>query len=315
MKSILITGGLGNLGSWLTEYFATRDWKVYVLTKSLRKVMINGQYEVLLADLTKAEEVVYVLKDLKIDIVIHAGSVNDVFVPDYATMAIDVNIKGTRILLDWAKGQQLQHFVYLSTFQVYGKYQGYIDELTPTLPINDYGTSHLAAELYVEQLGRTQGLPYTILRLTNSYGCPKDHDSSKWYLILNDLSRMAVKSKKIVLKSNGDAPRDFIWMGTVCEVLDNIVQKVPTKTTYNLCGSDTLSMKQVAEYVKWAYADYFHEEIPIELNTMDKTVYPEKLEVSNKKLQEWVEFEVERKFEAEAKKIFQLLTPGIATQK
>ena len=34
-KSILITGGLGNLGSWLTEYFTSRDYKVTILSKIL----------------------------------------------------------------------------------------------------------------------------------------------------------------------------------------------------------------------------------------------------------------------------------------
>src|SRR5690606_3095721 len=127
--------------------------------------------------------------------------------------ALLVNALGTRNLLEALPAERVGHFVYISTFQVYGRYVGAIDESTPTEPVNDYGTTHLFAEQYVAQFGRAQKLHWSTLRLTNSYGCPKDPDMSKWFLVLNDLARMAVEQGELVLKSNGEVPRDFIWMG------------------------------------------------------------------------------------------------------
>jgi len=54
-KRILITGGLGNLGTWMTEHFARRsdEYEVAVLARSARQVSIKGQYSIIECDITQ----------------------------------------------------------------------------------------------------------------------------------------------------------------------------------------------------------------------------------------------------------------------
>jgi UDP-glucose 4-epimerase len=301
MEKILITGGLGNLGSWLTSHFS-KNWDVYVLAKNKRPILKDEKFTYISCDITKFEECKAVFDAHQFEYIIHTASVNDGFVDNYYQLAIEVNTLGTRNILEAIKSHKIKHFIYMSTFQVYGKYSGKITEETVLEPKNDYGNTHLFSEFYLKQFEKQ--VPYSIIRLTNSYGCPLDVDSSKWYLILNDLSRTAVQQKEIVLKSNGLAPRDFIWMGDVCNIFEQLILTLPNNQIYNLAGERTYTMLEIANYVKQAYFEVFGEHIPVKVNTADITTYPEALEVSAQKLKKIVSYNALPHFVEEAKKIF-----------
>lgn len=301
MKKILITGGLGNLGSWLTSHFS-KNWDVYVLAKNKRPILNDEKFTYISCDITKFEECKAVFDAHQFEYIIHTASVNDGFVDNYYKLAIEVNTLGTRNILEAIKNHKVKHFIYMSTFQVYGKYSGKITEETVLEPKNDYGNTHLFSEFYLKQFEKQ--VPYSIIRLTNSYGCPLDVDSSKWYLILNDLSRTAVQQKEIVLKSNGLAPRDFIWMGDVCNIFEQLILTQADNQIYNLAGERTFTMLEIANYVKQAYFEVFGEHIPVKVNTADTTTYPDALEVSSQKLKKIVPYNALPHFVEEAKKIF-----------
>ena len=309
MKKLLITGGLGNLGSWLTDYFAQQpEYEVHVLASRKRPILTEADFQFISCDIADAGQVTEALSAHRYDLVIHTASVNDYFKPNFVRDALLVNALGTRNLLEHFTRQPPAHFVYFSTFQVYGQRSGLITEATPTEPKNDYGTTHLFAEYYVKQFHANHQLPYTIFRLTNSYGCPKDYDSSKWYLVLNDLARMAATEEKIVLKSNGKATRDFIWMGDVCHIVHQMLQLPQSPNdTFNLCGEQTFSMLDVAREVQAAYQDRYGRQLPITVNEQDTTRYPDDLRVSAEKLKSVIHYSLNQRFREEAGAIFHML--------
>ena len=310
MKKILITGGLGNLGSWLTDYFCQQTaYEVYVLASRERPILTDLRFTFIGCNIADRQAVADCLSGHTFDYVVHTASVNDYFKDNFAEDALRVNALGTRNLLDHFKDQpELQQFVYFSTFQVYGQHRGLITEDTPTEPKNDYGTTHLFAEYYVKQFHATHQVPYTIFRLTNSYGCPKDTDSSKWYLVLNDLARMAATEGKIALKSNGQASRDFIWMGHVCEIVHRLLAlpEAPNDT-FNISGEQTYQMLDVAHMVQEAYQEAYSQTLPITINEADTKQYADNLQVSSEKLKKQISFMSSNRFKEEAKKIFTLV--------
>ncbi|MEM6844383.1 MAG: NAD(P)-dependent oxidoreductase [Bacteroidota bacterium] len=311
MKKLLITGGLGNLGSWLTDYFAQQsDYEVYVLASRQRNILSEASFKFITCDISDPEQVSSALSPYQFDAVVHTASVNDYFKPNFARDALLVNALGTRNLLEHFAGyaEAEPHFVYFSTFQIYGRGSGLITEDLPPEPKNDYGTTHLFAEYYVKQFHANQQLPYTIFRLTNSYGCPKDYDSSKWYLVLNDLAQMAATEKKIVLKSNGKATRDFIWMGDVCQIVEKVLQlSQASNDTFNICGEQTFSMLNVAQEVQTAYQKEYGEQLPIATNEQDTTQYPDDLQVSAQKLKSIINYSLTQRFQEEATAIFHMI--------
>jgi UDP-glucose 4-epimerase len=308
MKKILITGGLGNLGSWLTRHFTALDFEVFVLAKNKRAILANQAFTYISCDIASLEDCKDKLSHHAFDYIIHTASVNDMFVDNYAALALEINTKGTRNILEAIDKSKLQNFIYFSTFHVYGVSEGNITEESPLLARHDYASTHLFAEYYVQQFHLTHQLPYTIIRLTNSYGCPIDTDTSKWYLILNDLAKMAFEKNEIILKSNGLASRDFIWMGTVCKVMEQLVHlsKAPN-AIYNLSGEQTFQMKEIAVYVQQAMIKYANINIPIQINTQDTSKPSNNLHVSSAKLKTLLAFDNPINFEQEALSIFKLL--------
>lgn len=303
-KRLLVTGGLGNLGSWIVQE-ASKIFEVTVLTRTHRDVNIRGDYNVVFADLADPQVLKSVLSEFKFNYVIHAGSVNDGFVDSYQSLSYNVNSFGTRNLLEALNFGELEHFIYLSTFQVYGAYSGHIDEKTLPSPKNDYGLSHLIAEHFMSMIMPKNS--FSTIRLTNSYGCPKDLDSSKWYLVLNDLSKQAFFNQSIKLGGNGKAIRDFIWMGDVVAALVGLLITVPENEVYNISQGKSISMLEVAEKVQEAYKIYTGELLPIEVNTGDKSSHDQSLYVESKKIRNKLCVGESNKMTEEAIEIFKLL--------
>ncbi len=301
---ILITGGLGNLGSWITREFCNAGYDVYVLTRYEKKKIPDIKYTVIEADITDLESLKSKLS-IKFDYCIHTASYNEFFEDNYAKKALEINALGTRNLLEVLSCKGLKKFVYFSTFHVYGKSSGLIKEDTELTPKNDYASTHLFAEFYVKQFSATYNIDYTIFRLTNSYGAPAFMDNSKWYLVLNDLTKSAYEKGEIILKGNGEAKRDFIWMGDVVSIARKLLES-DYNGVYNLSSMESYKVIEIANLVKSEYEKRYNTSIQIILNSDDKSVYPE-LVVDNNRLQEIIKFKPNNMFVSEINKIFNLL--------
>jgi UDP-glucose 4-epimerase len=307
--TILVTGGHGNLGSWITDHLAEQDYDVTILGRAPNQFVKTRSISFIECDLTQTSDVSRKLKGEAFDHVIHLSSANDGGSPGYAELALRVNALGTRNLLGALDTGPLKSFQYFSTFHVYGQQLGTITEDTPLKPRHDYASTHLFAEVYVRQFHATHGLPYVIWRLSNSYGAPKHLDSTKWNLVLNDLSRMALEKGEIRLNSNGLAQRDFIWMGDVCKAVAAFIEqdKAPC-SVFNLGSGRTWRMLDVAHSVQRAYRRQFGREIPVEVNKADTSLHDQNLTFNCDKLQALFPFEAEDRFESEARGIFNLLS-------
>ena len=120
LGKILITGGLGNLGSWMTDYFYKQGYDVYVLTRKALYTLPNIKYTVLEADISNITNLKTVIGQYEFDYCIHLASYNEYFYEEYHQKALMINTLGTRNLLDILKDQNLKKFIYFSTFHVYG---------------------------------------------------------------------------------------------------------------------------------------------------------------------------------------------------
>lgn len=301
---VLITGGLGNLGSWLSVHFANQGFDVYVLTRKEKIRFKDFGYKVIEADITDLEALKSKIT-MNFDICIHTASLNEHFLDNYPKQALLVNALGTRNLLEVLCVYGVKKFIYMSTFHVYGVNSGHITEAMPLFPKNDYATTHLFAEYYIKQFAFTCKLNYTIFRLTNSYGCPIDRNTDKWYLVLNDFAKSAYENQKIVLKTNGEALRDFIWMGDVCNIIEQATN-LNTCDIFNLSAGNSYKIVEIATIVKSVYAKRYSKIVSIEINKKDKNSY-DVLFVDNHKLKRVIDFSLNDKFKEEINKIFDLL--------
>jgi len=301
---ILITGGLGNLGSWLTEYFSEK-FDVYVLSRE-GKVKLNCNYTLIKADITEAEDLELKL-ETEFEYCIHAASYNEFFNDNYARKSLNINSFGTRNLIEILRKTNIKNFVYISTFHIYGRESGLISENLDPRPKNDYSLTHLFAEYYVKMFHDVYNFPFTILRLTNSYGAPKYRHSTKWYLVLNDLAKCAYEKQKIVLKGSGKSVRDLVWMGDVCRVIEQCLDFNPNpENVYNLSSGMVYSMMDLAQAVQRVYMRRYGENINITLNNNDSADYLD-LIVDNSRIKSKLYVDFHNKIDQEINLIFKLL--------
>ncbi len=301
-KRLLITGGFGNLGLWFSEYFTIKGYDIYILSKNIKRSFI---YKTIQADITNLYELKEKLKYIELDYIIHTASYNEHFHKNYAKKALLVNSLGTRNLIEVLKDKNIKNFIYISTFHIYGATNGVIDETTPPNPKNDYASTHLFAEYYLKQFYNSNNFPYIIFRLTNSYGSPKSISTNKWYLVLNDLVKFAYLYRKITLQSNGEAKRDFIWMGDVCSVVEKSFNFKPN-SIFNLSSKKSYNILYLAKKVQKIYKKRYKQSIEIIVNREDRTE-PLDLVVENSKLKSLIDFEFSNRFDSEIEKIFNLL--------
>lgn len=304
-KKVLITGGFGNLGSYIVKYLINLNYEVTILTRKEKYKFENLKYKVIECDIANLEELKSKL-NYDFDFCVHCASFNEFFLENYPKKALEINTLGTRNLLEALNLKQLKNFIYFSTFHIYGLNSGIIDENTQPNPKNDYASTHLFAEYFVKQFGFTHKLKYTIFRLSNSYGVPTFFDTDKWYLALNDLVKSAFIDKTIILKTNGEAKRDFICMDDVVYVVDEVLKINATSDTYNLSSNKSYTILELAKIVKRQYQSIYQKDIEIKINNEDSMKYDDVF-VKNDKLKSIITFEAKDKIADEVNKIFRLL--------
>lgn len=302
---VLITGGLGYLGSWISTYLCNSGYDVYILSRQEKYKLKDINYTLIECDITNLEDLDKKL-NFDIDYCIHTASYNEYFLPNYSKKALEVNTLGTRNLLEVLSKKYLKNFIYFSTFHVYGASSGIVKEETSLMPKNDYASTHLFAEYYVRQFNFITNLKYTILRLTNCYGAPMHKDSDKWYLVLNDFTKSAYDNSKIVIKSNGKASRDFIYIGDVANIIDKLLNMDATNEVYNLSSNISYEIIDIANIVKSVYERRYDKTIKIEINSNDKNIYKD-IVVKNDKLKTIIDFTVNNMLSNEVDGIFRLL--------
>jgi len=307
---VLITGGFGYLGSFLADYFFRKNFEVYILEKNV-KPEYNSKYIVIEADICDLD-ILQKKLDFEIDYCIHTAAAADYFVENYYKLALNVNTLGTRNLIEVLRHKQLKKFIYISTIHIYGAQntENISESLLPN-PINDYALTHLFAEYYVKQYSQLYNFPYVIFRLSNSYAAPLSLNSTKWYLVINDMVKSAFEKNKIILNSNGNASRDFIWQKNVAQIIEKTMYSDKAiNDTYNLASEKNYSVLEIAGKVQKVFNEKFNRQIPVLANSEDENIYSENF-VSCEKLKSVIDYKIEDKIEYEIEKIIDLLTNNI----
>jgi UDP-glucose 4-epimerase len=217
---ILVTGGFGYIGGRISNHLIQAGHQVFIGTRTIdgnqnwfpknRIVKIDWKSE---GSLNAACSTMHV--------VIHAAGMNSKECEDNPKNALEVNGESTGRLVAAAVRNGVDKFIYLSTAHVYASpLEGYLDE--SSIPANNhpYATSHHFGENEVLNKSLNEEMRGIVLRISNAFGVPMDNQADCWGLLVNDLCRQAVRSKKIVLRTDGFQQRDFISIGELCKIIE-----------------------------------------------------------------------------------------------
>ena len=227
---LLITGGLGFIGSHLVDSLSKKNHKIKILTKTLsKKNNIKNSYdkvEIEKIDLTNFKRLGQIIEKFKPDIIIHlAGNTSHTKSFEEPLEDIDSNSKTTLFMLEKIRELGLScKFVLGSTFIVIGKPTKLpVTESTPCNPTTIYGTNKLASEHFCKIYHDVYGLDTVIFRITNSYGPREQVISTK--NAVNFLIYEASNRKEINIYNKGKFFRDFIYIDDVVSGINVILKK------------------------------------------------------------------------------------------
>jgi nucleoside-diphosphate-sugar epimerase len=271
---ILITGGSGYLGARLCWYFANEDYAVTSLCHSRipsDEKWVSMMDRVLVGDI-RDELLMTELAQENYDILIHLVSLDHIQSNKSPSLVSSVNITPVWTLLDIFSKHGLSKFVYFSTAQVYGNMHGEeVFENQKLKPVNAYGLTHKIGEVLCEYFNATSEIDCSIIRLSNSYGAPIFEENNCWWLVVNDLCRMAYAEKEIVLQSDGSPLRDFIHGWDVCRGVHAVIETNEKYLVYNLSSGTTLSIMDIAQKIKEVYANRYGIELFIKTAKANNT--------------------------------------------
>ncbi|HUT93339.1 MAG TPA: SDR family oxidoreductase [Thermoguttaceae bacterium] len=219
MRTFLVTGGAGFIGSHIAEALVRRGDKVRVLdnlsTGHLSNLdAIRDRVEFVAGDLLDAPLVAKVVEG--VDCIFHEAALASV--PRSVEAPLDTNaacVTGTVTLLDAARRAGVRRLVYASSSSVYGDRPASPKRETDVpAPISPYGAAKLAAEYYCRAFTATYGFETASIRYFNVFG-PRQDPGSQYSAVIPLFITAILAGKRPVVYGDGGQSRDFTFVANV----------------------------------------------------------------------------------------------------
>ncbi|CAG0979485.1 UDP-glucose 4-epimerase [Anaerolineales bacterium] len=252
-KRVLITGGQGYLGGRIAvELASDTEW---IVRLGSRKVQAAPgwlpQAETAAMDVLEPGSLSKAMADVQA--VVHLAAMNENECVADPGRGVLINTLGTLNVLQAAIDAGVKQFIYFSTAHVYGApLAGDITEQTLPRPTHPYAITHHAAEDFVLAAHDQKKIAGVVVRLSNGFGAPTHPDVDRWTLLVNDLCRQAVQTRKLILRSSGLQQRDFITLTDVGRAVRHLLELSQPDFgdgLFNLGGDNSLSVWDMAQKI------------------------------------------------------------------
>ena len=254
MKKIIVTGGLGFIGSNLVDLLLRKNYFVINLDKvtyssnfyNTKTFLKSKKYRFIKCD----------IKDKKLRKIIYKIKPNGIFnlaAETHVDRSIDdpesfiqSNIVGVYNLLEIFKEFSKKYksrLIHISTDEVYGDVlKGRTSESYPYQPSSPYAASKAASDHLVSSYVRTYNIPAIVTNCSNNYG-PKQHPEK----LIPKLIYNILNNKPLPIYGKGTNSREWIYVEDHCDALIKVYNKGKIGEFYNIGSNKNLNNLEVTK--------------------------------------------------------------------
>ena len=265
MKTYLITGGAGFIGSSLAEELVKEN-KVIVIDnfcnyynpkikeKNIEQLLQEPNFQLYREDIREKQAIEKVFKSNKIDVVVHLAAMAGVRKSiENPILYQEVNCIGTQNILEIMKKNSIKNLVMASSSSVYGncKTAPFREDMPVDFAISPYAATKKANEIMTHVYHKLYNMNVIMLRFFTVYG-PKQRPD----LAITKFTKLMLEGKPIPMYGNGDTARDYTY---ISDIVDGIIKSckytMENKNVYeilNLGNSSPITLTEMINIVSEA---------------------------------------------------------------
>ena len=258
MSTVLVTGGSGFIGSHVVDRLAAAGHRPRILDTRRSPWHDSSEVETVLGDVRRLGAVMRAAQGCSA--ICHLAAVADVAqVHDEPADSTELNATGTLNVLECARRLEIARIVYASTVWVYSDVDAdEVDEDTLLCPpAHLYTAGKLAGELYCNSYAALYGVESTIVRFGIPYG-PRARPAA----VIPSFIARARAGEPLSIAGSGEQQRAFVYVEDLAAGVVAALAPAAAGRTYNLAGSETVTIRGLAELVQAEVApvDIVHTE-------------------------------------------------------
>ena len=256
MKKVLVTGGLGFIGSNLIKLLIAKKYFVINLDKisyasnfyNVKEFSNSKKYKFIKADLNNKSKILNIFKKYKPDVIFNLAAETHVDRSiDSPFDFIKSNIFGVFNLLESFRKYYLLNksskLIHISTDEVYGDVlNGRSKENDTYKPSSPYAASKASSDHLVSSYVRTFGIPAIITNCSNNYG-PRQHPEK----LIPKLIYNILNNKSLPIYGKGLNSREWIFVNDHCEALIQVSKKGKIGNFYNIGSNLNLNNLKITK--------------------------------------------------------------------
>lgn len=269
-QTVLITGGLGFIGSNLAHALVSLGAKVTILDALLEPYggnqynvadiqdqisLVNGNIldEALMAKLVAENDYIFHL----------AGQVGYLDAKEKPFVDLDFNGRGNLILLEAVKEHNpTARILFSSSRLVYGPIKQLpVTEEHPTNPLSLYAIHKLLGEKYYTYYAHNFDIAGVSVRIPNPYG-PRQQMKHSKYSIVGWFVRQALEDKTISIFGDGSQERDYIYIDDIVDALLRLIVLGKAGEAYNIGAPERMQFGQMVDMIIAAAGSGTKEFVP-----------------------------------------------------
>lgn len=256
MKTVIVTGAAGFIGSNLSRELLSRGYRVVGIDnfddtyevsfkeEAVAPLRIDPNFLLERADVRDRTKIAEIFARAKPEYVVHLAAKADTRAAvEDPYPYVENNVTGSLAVFDAAKAAGVLHIVNVSSSSVYGNMPTPWSETTITdQPISPYGATKRAVELFAHAYVHNFGIPVTSLRYFNVYG-----EGNRPTMVPYKWARAMLRNEEIEISGAGIRKRDYTYVGDIVRGTILAMERPNGYQLYNLGNNSPVSLRELLD--------------------------------------------------------------------